>query len=241
LCNFTFPQNICDLLPVCLPKGVWCDTVSCIVPNDKLIPISDKVSVRTNVYCSPFVDVVTANGVPIFGCLNFPPLCLNDLINQLFYAMASLACPITKNAYEKLFDYPNLSILIEAINNDPDALAYLQDASTTVTLFAPTNSAFESLAAELGLTIPELLANPNMPDILLNHMLPKTVFAAAYKAGQTTQVLARSKEFLDVTKYKQKPYHLSVKSENSKVANVLVQDILVTNGTIFIIDQVLIL
>ena len=241
LCYFTFPNNICDLLPVCLPKGVWCDTMSCIVQNDKVIKITNEVSVRANLYCSPFVDVVTANGIPVFGCVNFPPLCYSDFINQLFGAMAALACPITKDVYDKIQEYPNLSILLQAINNDPDIVTYLQDPTSTVTLFAPNDTAFESLASDLGITVDQLLANPNMPDILLNNMLPKVVFSAAYKVGQTTQVLARSKEFLDVTKYKQKPFNLSVKSDNSKVANVLEADILATNGTIFIIDQVLIL
>ena len=59
----------------------------------------------------------------------------------------------------------------------------LQDPSATLTVFAPTNEAFDNLAAALGTDVNGLLALPNLSDILLYHVLGATVPSSAVTNG----------------------------------------------------------
>jgi len=61
------------------------------------------------------------------------------------------------------------AILQEGLQGD------LQNASATLTVFAPDNAAFDDLAAALNTDITGLLALPNLSDILLYHVLGSTV------------------------------------------------------------------
>ena len=237
-CDF---KNICSLIPNCIPKGLWCDTMSCFLPVDKVYKVTDELKVRVNLYCNPYTDVVTVNGTPVFGCLDFPPCNISEIIDQVAQGTCSIVCPVTKSLYEKLKTYPELSILVKAINAvDLEIKNYLMDPASTGTLFAPNNAAFEALAAEYGITLEQLLQNPNLANILLNHVVPKVLFSAAFRIGQTVKVLPKSKEFLEVRKSKERPYTVFVKTDDSKSAKVLDADILATNGVIHIIDNVLV-
>jgi transforming growth factor-beta-induced protein len=51
----------------------------------------------------------------------------------------------------------------------------LSDPDATLTVFAPTNDAFEALLTELGITAEELLENPDLEAILLYHVLGEVV------------------------------------------------------------------
>lgn len=251
-CDFT---NVCSSLSACLPKGMWCDTMSCLVPcGDKVYKITDTLSVRVNLYCNPLNDVVTFNSVPVFGCMDIPKItCPSSVIDQVAGVACAWACPITLSIYEKLRTYPDLSVLVSLLDvpiPDPlpegfvDVKAYLQNPCSTATLFAPNNSAFTLAAEERGETLEEffqfLVANPAvLNEILRNHILPKVYFSAAFKKGQATKLLALSKECLTVCKSKESPYTVYVSSDVTKNAKVLDADILATNGTIHIIDKVL--
>ncbi len=239
-------KNICSMMSSCLPKGMWCDTMSCMIPCDKVYCITPNLKVRVNLYCNPFVDVVTVNGAPVFGCVDLPPLCFNDIIDAIAENTCAISCPVTLKIYEKLRTFPELSILVRAIDMaSPEILEYLISCITTATLFAPNNIAFEELAVQYNMTVDELLVylrdNDMLDDLLLNHMLPKVVFSAAFKPGQATKVLARSKECLQVYKAKQSPFQLCVSSAESEKAKVVDEDVLATNGVIHIINKVLVL
>jgi uncharacterized surface protein with fasciclin (FAS1) repeats len=70
---------------------------------------------------------------------------------------------------------PDFSILVAALTET--GLAEALDGKGQFTVFAPTNAAFEALAAELGLSLGELvdflLANPEyLEDVLLYHVAP---------------------------------------------------------------------
>lgn len=54
----------------------------------------------------------------------------------------------------------------------------------TFTVFAPDDDAFEALAAELGVTVPDLLDLPDLEDILLYHVLGSDVASSAITNGQ---------------------------------------------------------
>lgn len=233
-----------------LPKGFWCDTMSCLIPCDKVHCITPELKVRVNLYCAPFMDVVTANGVPMLGAMQLPPMNFNVIVNQMAKNTCSLACPVVLNVYEKLKTYPQLSTLVQAIDSSESVREYLSSCATTATLFAPTNEAFEEAATAAGYDSVEefvqyLIATEYSPEInlltalLLNHTLPKVVFAAAYKPGQSTKVLNKLQECLQVFKFSAAPYSLCVTTQTSEKAQVLTADILATNGTVFIVNKVL--
>ncbi|HCK20594.1 MAG TPA: cell adhesion protein [Bacteroidetes bacterium] len=77
---------------------------------------------------------------------------------------------------------PELSILVEALQaaNLVDVLA---DLNSTFTVLAPTNDAFVDILAELGLTKEELLAAPNLADILLFHVIDGDVRSTDLATG----------------------------------------------------------
>ena len=63
----------------------------------------------------------------------------------------------------------NLSTLVAALR-EADLLTTLQ-GSGPFTIFAPTNDAFAALAAQLGVSTGDLLAQSNLEDILLYHVV----------------------------------------------------------------------
>jgi uncharacterized surface protein with fasciclin (FAS1) repeats len=76
-------------------------------------------------------------------------------------------------------DHTSLTAALEAAELDDD----LQNDAATFTVFAPDNDAFDDLATQLGLTIPELLELENLADILLYHVLDGQVLAADIENG----------------------------------------------------------
>jgi uncharacterized surface protein with fasciclin (FAS1) repeats len=63
-------------------------------------------------------------------------------------------------------------------------LPALTNPFSQLTVFAPTNDAFTAALAALGLTAGELLASPDLADILLYHVLGAEVVSSALSNGQ---------------------------------------------------------
>jgi uncharacterized surface protein with fasciclin (FAS1) repeats len=69
--------------------------------------------------------------------------------------------------------------------------ATLSDESGKFTVFAPTDAAFTALLADLGITAADLLADPNLSDILLYHVISGAevnAAAATAIAGNTVEM-----------------------------------------------------
>lgn len=237
-------RNLCSMLPFCVPTGMWCDTMSCIVPCDKVYRLTNNVQVRVNLYCNPFNDIVTANGVAVFGCVDLPPRNRCAVIDGIAASACQLSCPVTQNLYEKIGSSKDLSILFAAINKVGGKLVkYLKNCKTTATFYAPNNKAFEDLATQLGLTLEQLLELPQLNTILLNHILPRVIYQAAYRVGQKTKVMNKLKECLTVCKTNPNSCNgqnrLLVSSAGTYKSVVVSGDILATNGVIAVVDKVL--
>lgn len=78
--------------------------------------------------------------------------------------------PTPKSIVDVALETPELSILVEAVQA-ADLVDALADLSATYTVLAPTNDAFTELLGDLGLTKEELLASPDLADILLFHVI----------------------------------------------------------------------
>ena len=113
--------------------------------------------------------------------------------------------------------------LVDALNGDGP-----------FTVFAPTDEAFGALLEELGVTAEELLANPDLANILLYH-----VVSGAFMAADVIEIAPA-----DVpTLYDENTVAISVVDGSvviNDVATVITPDVLASNGVIHVIDAVLV-
>lgn len=87
------------------------------------------------------------------------------------------------NVYDNVINVsPDHTYLAAAIQQQGLVTA-LQDPTATLTVFAPTNAAFDNLAAALETDIAGILALPNLTEVLLYHVLGATVPSTAVTNG----------------------------------------------------------
>ena len=106
----------------------------------------------------------------------------------------------------------------------------LQDDDGTFTVFAPTDAAFENLAAALDTDISGLLALPNLTDILTYHVLDSEVPAMAVTNGAIVQPLSMTNTL-----------KLTVTADSDVFVNqapVSMTDLMADNGIVHVLDQV---
>jgi uncharacterized surface protein with fasciclin (FAS1) repeats len=108
-------------------------------------------------------------------------------------------------------------------------LPALTDPFGTYTVFAPTNAAFDNLATALGTDINGLLANPNLANILLYHVIGDEGFSADLFDGQYIETLEGSAVVVSTIGN-------DVFINESQVVLV---DLDVDNGVVHVIDEVL--
>ena len=108
----------------------------------------------------------------------------------------------------------------------------LADESRDFTVFAPTDAAFEALLAHLGISAADLLADPNLSDILLYHVVPDAEIDStqAAAAAGTTITTANTDE-------------IGVALQGTDLfinaSRVETPDVDASNGVIHVIDAVL--
>jgi uncharacterized surface protein with fasciclin (FAS1) repeats len=107
----------------------------------------------------------------------------------------------------------------------------LQNPAGTFTVFAPDDAAFNDLANQLGVTVPDLLTLPNLEDILLYHVLGTTVNAASVTNGAIATPLFNGNS-LKLTK-------TSTNSVYVNHAMVTTADLSTSNGIVHSINAVL--
>jgi len=128
----------------------------------------------------------------------------------------------------------DFSILLAAVAAADPAILEALSGEGPLTVFAPTNAAFEALLASLNLTAEELLANTELLNqVLLYHVVSGTVLAADVVAldGQSVPTLL---EGASIT--------ISVVDGGvvlNDSVNVIAVDVLATNGVVHVIDAVL--
>jgi uncharacterized surface protein with fasciclin (FAS1) repeats len=137
-------------------------------------------------------------------------------------------------------------IVAEAAAGDPAEFTVLLAALETAglvdalngdgpfTVFAPTDAAFAALLEELGVTAEELLANPDLANILLYH-----VVSGEFMAADVIEIAPA-----DVpTLYEENTIAIAVVDGSvviNDVATVITPDVMASNGVIHVIDAVLV-
>jgi len=199
--------------------------------NDTLYPtLREGKSLRVNVYsCPTFNNVTTVNGVKIVE---------EDIYatNGVLHKIKKVLCPPSGNVAEVVASNPEFSILLTAVVK-AGLVEALSDPSANLTVFAPTNAAFEALLVELGITLEQLLELPNLSEILLYHVLGQVVFSAAIKNGKTKDIPTLDNgKTIDL---KRKCGKIYVVDQQDRTAKVVGADVLAENGVVHAIDKVL--
>ena len=110
-------------------------------------------------------------------------------------------------------------------------LPALSDPFANYTVFAPSDAAFTTLLADLGINAATLLADPNLADILLYHVLGSEVLAANITNGALVTPLNTNNTV-----------KMTVTSTGDVYANhaqVTLADVMADNGVVHAIDEVI--
>lgn len=107
----------------------------------------------------------------------------------------------------------------------------LSGVSAEFTVFAPTDAAFDALAAALGTDINGILALPNLTDVLTYHVVGATVPAAAVTNGAIVDAVSTTNT-LKLTK-------TAAGSVYANQAMVVAADLTADNGVVHSVDGVL--
>ena len=109
-----------------------------------------------------------------------------------------------------------------------ELLPALTNPLAELTVFAPTNQAFDNLAVALGTDINGLLANPELADILLYHVVSGTVLSTGLSNGMVPTLNGQSVT-VDLS--------TGVMINSS---NVTLADLTADNGVVHVVDAVLV-
>ena len=125
---------------------------------------------------------------------------------------------------------PELSTLVAAVQfaSDNDDLLDLLSNPGTLTVFAPTNAAFDALAVELTGS-----AGATGAAVLQYHVLPQTVNAASIPFGEAITSAEGSIFKID------EGSPPKIKDGRNRIANITATDITASNGVVHLIDKVI--
>lgn len=149
-------------------------------------------------------------------------------------SMPGIMAPLP-SALDVALSSPNYSILAAAVRAaDPAILAALE-GSDALTVFAPTNAAFDAFLNDMAMTPDTLFADTE----LLNTVLRYHVVAGANDAAAISGLNGQS-----LTSLQGEPIAITVTEDGgvvlNGVANVITADVATSNGVVHVIDAVLV-
>lgn len=147
-----------------------------------------------------------------------------DADNGVVHVIDEVVLPIETVA-DKAID-GGFSTLVAAVVK-AELLPAVSDPFIELTVFAPTNAAFDNLATALGTDLNGILALPNLADVLLYHVTPGNIVASSLTNGNVT-MLNGDNVIVDITN--------GVKIND---ANVTTANVEADNGVVHVIDAVL--
>ena len=123
--------------------------------------------------------------------------------------------------------------LLEAAVVSAGLVDALSDTSGTFTVFAPTDDAFIALAYELNVEVEDLLALPNLTDILLYHVLPEVYLGEILLPPSIGSMLG--------TLLTEEPMYIQSDGTTITIngySSVIAADLITDNGVVHVIDKV---
>ncbi len=157
--------------------------------------------------------------------------------NGVVHIINKVLMPPTNNIVQAAQGNPNLSLLVAAVTRasqgTTNVASVLSNANASLTVFAPTNQAF----INAGLTS-EAVINAMNPDTLANiltyHVINAKIFSTDLTDGAMPTTLNGSKVTISLSG------GARVKgNSNTTASNITAKDMVVTNGVVHVIDQVL--
>lgn len=121
----------------------------------------------------------------------------------------------------------NFSMLVMLLQ-EADLVSALQ-GDGPFTVFAPTNAAFVKLVTALGITPEELMAQPELAEVLLYHVVSGKVMSTDLSDGLMAPTLNGESITFDLSD-----------GVKANMASVVSADIAASNGVVHVIDEVLI-
>ncbi|MFC3159685.1 Uncaracterized surface protein containing fasciclin (FAS1) repeats [Chryseobacterium arachidis] len=157
--------------------------------------------------------------------------------NGVVHVIDKVLMPPTNNIVQAAQANPNLSYLVAAVTRasqgTTNVAALLSDANASLTVFAPTNQAFinAGFSSEAAINA----ANPNtLASILTYHVINAKVFSSDLTEGAMPTTINGAKVTISLTG------GAKVKGNgNTTASNITAKDMVVTNGVVHVIDQVL--
>ena len=146
--------------------------------------------------------------------------------NGFVHSVDAVLLPVETVA-DVAIDSPDHTSLVAAVVQE-GLLPALTNPFASLTVFAPTNTAFDNLATALGTDIAGLLANPELTDIILYHVVGAEVFSGDLVNGPVATLNGQD-VVVDLS--------MGVMIND---ANVTTADVGVDNGVVHVIDAVLV-
>ena len=184
-------------------------------------------------------SIATLNGAEVTVTINESGIFINDAQvivadivadNGVVHVIDAVLLPPTPtNTVVDVIVNSEVHNILEAAVIEAD-LAGALSGDGPFTVFAPTDDAFIALAAALGATPEDLLALPELTDILLYHVVGAAALSTDLADGQTIATLNGA----EVT--------VSIECDGSIFINdaqVILADIVADNGIVHVIDAVL--
>jgi transforming growth factor-beta-induced protein len=140
--------------------------------------------------------------------------------------------PAAKNIVQVAQSDSRFTTLVAAI--EKAGLTTTLQGSGPFTVFAPTNDAFNALFSQLGVSGLSDLSAETLKPILLNHVLPASVKAAAISTGYYATANNNGPNQTNVKVFIQKGSSVTV--DKSQVTTA---DIMASNGVIHVVDKVI--
>ncbi len=150
--------------------------------------------------------------------------------NGVVHIVDKVILPADKNIVQTALALPQFSILVEAV-----IAANLQSTLSGTgpfTVFAPTDTAFANLLAELGVSKADLLANTALlTKVLTYHVVSGRVLKA--EVPLNTAIATVQGDTLTVGST------LAITDQRGRTSNITGTDVLTSNGVIHVIDKVI--
>ena len=183
--------------------------------------------------------VTTLNGADVTVTISEAGIFINDAqvivadlvaTNGVVHVIdAVLTPPVPTNTVVDIIVNSDVHTILEAAVLEAD-LAGALSGEGPFTVFAPTDEAFAALAEALGATAADLLALPELADILLYHVVGATAFSTDLSDGQLVATLNGAE------------VEVSIECDGSIFINdaqVILADIEADNGVVHVLDAVL--
>jgi uncharacterized surface protein with fasciclin (FAS1) repeats len=150
--------------------------------------------------------------------------------NGVVHTVDKVLLPGDKTIVDAAITTPSLSILVEAVV--AANLANTLSGPGPFTVFAPTDTAFAALLAELGISKAALLADTALlTKVLTYHVVPARVLKAEVPIGAAITSVQGETFSVDTT--------LAITDKRNRKANIIATDVMTSNGVVHLIDKVI--